>query len=72
MTFDHVLGAPIIVSLPHFYLADREYQTGVAGLSPTKEKHEIISIFDPVSDFLLCNKKTRLGVNTGPFPWLGL
>jgi hypothetical protein len=44
-----LIGAPIIASLPHFYLADREYQTGVTGLNPTKEKHEISSIFDPVS-----------------------
>jgi hypothetical protein len=44
-----LIGAPIIASLPHFYLADREYQTGVIGLNPTKEKHEIFSIFDPVS-----------------------
>lgn len=44
-----LIGAPIIASLPHFYLADREYQTGVTGLNPTKEKHEIFSIFDPVS-----------------------
>lgn len=42
-------GVPIIASLPHFYLAHREYRRGVAGLNPTKEKHEIISIFDPVS-----------------------
>lgn len=42
-------GAPIIASLPHFYLADNEYQTGVTGLNPMKEKHEIFSIFDPVS-----------------------
>jgi len=44
-----LIGAPIIASLPHFYLADREYQMGVNGLNPTKEKHEIFSIFDPVS-----------------------
>jgi len=42
-------GAPIIASLPHFYLADKVYQTGVTGLNPVKEKHEIFSIFDPVS-----------------------
>jgi hypothetical protein len=44
-----LIGAPLIASLPHFYLADNEYQTGVTGLNPTKEKHEIFSIFDPVS-----------------------
>jgi hypothetical protein len=44
-----LIGAPIIASLPHFYLADQEYRTGVIGLNPTKEKHEIVSIFDPVS-----------------------
>jgi hypothetical protein len=44
-----LIGAPFIASLPHFYLADKQYQRGVTGLNPTKEKHEIISIFDPVS-----------------------
>jgi hypothetical protein len=43
----------------------------VVGLNPTKEKHEIVSIFEPVSSFLLCTLKTWLKVNMGPFPWLG-
>jgi hypothetical protein len=42
-------GAPIIASLPHFYDAAPEYQTGVIGLNPSKEKHEILMIFEPVS-----------------------
>jgi hypothetical protein len=42
----------------------------VVGLNPTKEKHEILSIFEPVSSFLLCNLKTWLKVNMGPCPYV--
>jgi hypothetical protein len=41
-------GYPIVVSLPHFYLADDEYLDGVVGLNPTQEKHEITLLFEPV------------------------
>jgi hypothetical protein len=43
----------------------------VVGLNPTKEKHEILSIFEPVSSFHLRNPTTWLKVNMGPFQWLG-
>ena len=38
-----------MASLPHFYDAAMEYQTGVIGLNPSKEKHEILMVFEPVS-----------------------
>jgi hypothetical protein len=41
-------GYPIVVSLPHFYLADDEYLDGVVGLNPTQEKHEVTLLFEPV------------------------
>jgi hypothetical protein len=44
-------GAPIIASLPHFYDAAPEYQTGVIGFNPSKEKHEILMVFEPVRHF---------------------
>jgi hypothetical protein len=44
-----ITGAPIMASLPHFYDAAMEYQNGVIGLNPSKEKHEILMVFEPVS-----------------------
>jgi len=38
-----------MASLPHFYDAAMEYQIGVIGLNPSKEKHEILMVFEPVS-----------------------
>ncbi|XP_058792828.1 sensory neuron membrane protein 1-like isoform X2 [Phymastichus coffea] len=35
------VGAPIVVSNPHFYLADPEYLTMVDGLKPDKELHAV-------------------------------
>jgi hypothetical protein len=45
-------GYPIVVSLPHFYLADDEYLDGVVGLNPTQEKHEVTLLFEPVRKLL--------------------
>lgn len=42
------VGAPFVASLPHFYLSDESYQKGVRGLNPTKDKHEIIILFESV------------------------
>ncbi|XP_011306891.1 sensory neuron membrane protein 1 [Fopius arisanus] len=39
------LGAPMIASLPHFYLADPIYLSQVDGLRPKKEDHEIFMNF---------------------------
>ncbi|KAJ9589998.1 hypothetical protein L9F63_016890, partial [Diploptera punctata] len=40
-------GIPIIVSLPHFFLADEEYLDGVIGLNPDQQKHQILLQFEP-------------------------
>ncbi|XP_069694773.1 sensory neuron membrane protein 1-like [Periplaneta americana] len=57
------MGAPIIVSLPHFYLADREYQTGVLGINASKEKHEIFSIFEPLTSTpLMAHRRVQLSL----------
>nr|WNX29034.1 sensory neuron membrane protein 2 [Odontotermes formosanus] len=42
-------GYPVVMSLPHFYLADDEYLDGVVGLNPTQEKHEVTLLFEPLT-----------------------
>lgn len=60
-------GAPIMASLPHFYDAALEYQTGVIGLNPSKEKHEILMIFEPLTSTPLVGYK-RLQFNIDVHP----
>nr|AMA98190.1 chemosensory protein [Blattella germanica] len=43
------VGAPFIASLPHFYLAHPDYMNAVYGMNPVKEKHEIYSVFEPMT-----------------------
>jgi hypothetical protein len=54
-------GYPIVVSLPHFYLADEEYLDGVVGLNPTQELHEVTMLFEPVGSrtTLMCMGSAR-------------
>uniref|UniRef100_T1IFT1 Plasma membrane glycoprotein cd36 n=1 Tax=Rhodnius prolixus TaxID=13249 RepID=T1IFT1_RHOPR len=40
-------GAPIFVSYPHFYLADKEVQTQVDGMNPRKEEHSFDLTVEP-------------------------
>uniref|UniRef100_A0A224XEZ7 Putative plasma membrane glycoprotein cd36 n=1 Tax=Panstrongylus lignarius TaxID=156445 RepID=A0A224XEZ7_9HEMI len=40
-------GAPIFVSYPHFYLADKEVQTQVGGMNPNKDKHSFDLSVEP-------------------------
>ena len=42
-------GAPIFISLPHFYLADDEYRKNVTGLNPNPKEHEFYIVIEPVS-----------------------
>lgn len=41
-------GAPIVVSFPHFYLADQKYVDAIEGLSPNKEEHETYLDLSPI------------------------
>lgn len=45
---DSCLRAPILMSHPHFYLADKELLNYPQGLSPRKESHESFLIIEPV------------------------
>jgi scavenger receptor class B, member 1 len=42
------LGAPLFMSLPHFYKADPFYLSQVDGMNPNKEKHDVSISFEPV------------------------
>ncbi|XP_014250923.1 sensory neuron membrane protein 1-like [Cimex lectularius] len=55
-------GAPLVGSLPHFYLGDESYQKGVVGLRPEKSEHEITFMMEPISGTPLVAKK-RLQFN---------
>lgn len=45
------LGAPVTLSLPHFYLADPSLLEAIGtGLKPTKKEHEIFINFELVSE----------------------
>lgn len=42
-------GAPLVVSFPHFYLADPSYLNAVTGLSPMRQAHEFRYAMHPFS-----------------------
>uniref|UniRef100_A0A669D416 Scavenger receptor class B, member 2a n=1 Tax=Oreochromis niloticus TaxID=8128 RepID=A0A669D416_ORENI len=42
-------GAPIVVSFPHFYQADRAYINAIDGLNPNKEEHETYFDLQPMT-----------------------
>lgn len=55
-------GAPIVLSSPHFYMGDNQYVNGVAGLSPSKERHETFLDIHPLTGLVLRASK-RLQIN---------
>ncbi|KAF5894664.1 lysosome membrane protein 2-like, partial [Clarias magur] len=42
-------GAPVIVSFPHFYLADQKYVDAVEGISPVHEHHQTFLDLNPTT-----------------------
>ncbi|XP_034946984.1 sensory neuron membrane protein 1-like [Chelonus insularis] len=61
------IKAPIIATLPHFYLTAEEYLTQVDGLNPMEEKHQIFLDFEPITATPLAAGK-RLQFNMMIFP----
>lgn len=48
------VDSPILLSFPHFYMADQSLRTAVEGISPPeKEKHQFFIDVQPVIKFLL-------------------
>ncbi|XP_024937885.1 sensory neuron membrane protein 2 [Cephus cinctus] len=50
-------GAPIVLSLPHFLLADGQYQSGVNGLNPNVSLHRIFIDLEPYTGMPLRGSK---------------
>nr|WHO17345.1 sensory neuron membrane protein 1 [Matsumurasca onukii] len=64
-------GAPIVASLPHFYLASQDYVTGVTGLSPDKEKHGISIVLEPISGTpLVVRKRLQFNIDLKPIRYI--
>ncbi|KAG8010659.1 Lysosome membrane protein 2 [Nibea albiflora] len=55
-------GAPIIMSSPHFYQADRKFVQDVFGMNPKKEQHETTIDIHPLTGIILQAAK-RLQIN---------
>ncbi|XP_018398324.1 PREDICTED: protein croquemort-like [Cyphomyrmex costatus] len=55
-------GAPAFVSMPHFYLADPSYTENITGMSPDKQKHELLIILEPTTGAPL-SVKAQLQLN---------
>lgn len=45
----YFIGAPVVMSLPHFLYADPVVQDAVYGLNPNKIEHQTILDIEPVS-----------------------
>ncbi|XP_015587038.1 sensory neuron membrane protein 1 [Cephus cinctus] len=61
------VNAPIIASLPHFYLTDESYLETVQGLQPVQEDHEIFIDFEPLTGSPVSARK-RLQFNMFVYP----
>ncbi|XP_013859290.1 lysosome membrane protein 2c [Austrofundulus limnaeus] len=55
-------GAPIIMSSPHFYLADEKFAQDISGMKPKKEHHETVIDINPLTGIVLQAAK-RLQIN---------
>lgn len=61
------LGAPIIMSSPHFYQADEKFVQDVLGMKPNKEQHETTIDITPVGITTLLFNRYQLSTPYGPF-----
>lgn len=55
-------GAPVVLSYPHFYLADPSYLSAVKGLTPNALKHKWFMDLEPITG-LSVNASVRLQIN---------
>lgn len=61
-----VLDSPILLSFPHFYLADESFRLAVDGISPPeKEKHQLFIDVQPV----IINWQKQLGTKSTNFSY---
>ncbi|RWS27824.1 lysosome membrane protein 2-like protein [Leptotrombidium deliense] len=50
-------GAPLVLSLPHFYMSNESLIKSVNGMSPSTDKHETFLNLDPLTGFTLSARK---------------
>ncbi|CAH1778009.1 unnamed protein product [Owenia fusiformis] len=56
-------NAPIVLSQPHFYQADKEYIDGVIGLNPNKEEHQTALDVEPVTGVVMgASKRIQISI----------
>lgn len=66
-------GAPVVISMPHFYLANEIYQNGVDGLKPDKSLHTMFLDVEPMSGVLLhAAKKAQVNIFIRPIDQISL
>lgn len=66
-------NAPMVVTMPHFYLADPIYLTYSRGLQPDARKHELQFALDPFSGIpLYANARLQLNIMMEAFPHIKL
>lgn len=66
-------GAPVFVSMPHFYAADPYYLQLVDGLSPDKEKHEFQITMEPTMAIPVdVSARLQVNVKVQAYPEIGL
>ena len=52
-------GAPIILSLPHFFQGDEKYKNAFVGLNPNLEEHQTFFDLEPVSSSIFSFKNLQ-------------
>ncbi|XP_078574991.1 lysosome membrane protein 2-like [Branchiostoma floridae x Branchiostoma japonicum] len=63
------LDAPVVLSLPHFYLGNESLSRGVAGLDPNKMEHQIFLDVEPTTGVALAAaRRTQINVIVSPVP----
>ncbi|XP_066275128.1 scavenger receptor class B member 1-like [Branchiostoma lanceolatum] len=63
------LGAPVVLSLPHFYLGNESLSRGVAGLRPNKMEHQIFLDVEPTTGVALAAaRRTQINIIVSPVP----
>lgn len=69
MDLTKCVGAPIMVSLPHFYLSDESYVNSVRGLHPNEKEHGISILFEPMTGSpLSARKRLQFSLPMEPVP----
>lgn len=66
-------GAPVFVSMPHFYAADEAYLNYTEGLSPSADKHAFYISLDPGTGIPVeVAARLQINIHVQPFPNIAL